>query len=139
MGREIARGGTTLEHYSESHLHFYLTVTVRTSVIINFQINYSSRNLIVIISFVTVVPHHDSCSRYRQQRFGGVSQPTLEPTGDLDSETANEIMDLMTDLNKNANQTFVIVSHSQEVGERTNRIVRMRDGLIVDDGNRSST
>jgi putative ABC transport system ATP-binding protein len=62
-----------------------------------------------------------------------------EPTGDLDSETANEIMDLMTDLNKNANQTFVIVSHSQEVGERTNRIVRMRDGLIVDDGNRSST
>ena len=71
-----------------------------------------------------------------------VNKPAIiwadEPTGDLDSETANEIIDLMIDLNKNTNQTFVIVTHSQEVGERTNRIVRMRDGLIVDDGERVS-
>ncbi len=67
-----------------------------------------------------------------------VNNPELvwadEPTGDLDSETASGIMDLMIDLNRNSNQTFVIVTHSQEVGERANRIVKMRDGIIVDDG-----
>ena len=53
-----------------------------------------------------------------------------EPTGDLDSETANEIMDLMLDLNRTNNQTFVLVTHSREVGEQAHRIVRMRDGRI---------
>ena len=53
-----------------------------------------------------------------------------EPTGDLDSETADEIMDLMLQLNKANNQTFVLVTHSREVGERAHRIVRMRDGRI---------
>ena len=53
-----------------------------------------------------------------------------EPTGDLDSETADEIMDLMLELNKANNQTFVLVTHSREVGEQAHRIVRMRDGRI---------
>ena len=53
-----------------------------------------------------------------------------EPTGDLDSETADEIIALMLELNKANNQTFVLVTHSREVGERAHRIVRMRDGRI---------
>ena len=57
-----------------------------------------------------------------------------EPTGDLDSETAQEIMELMIRLNKDAGETFIIVTHSREVGEIANRIVRMRDGLVIDDG-----
>ena len=57
-----------------------------------------------------------------------------EPTGDLDSETAQEIVDLMVELNRTNTQTFVLVTHSQEVGEQAHRIVRMRDGQIVDDG-----
>ena len=57
-----------------------------------------------------------------------------EPTGDLDSETANGIIDLMVELNRTNGQTFVVVTHSREVGERTHRIVQMRDGQIVDDG-----
>ena len=57
-----------------------------------------------------------------------------EPTGDLDSETAADIFGLMVDLNRTNGQTFVVVTHAREVGERTHRIVLMRDGLIVDDG-----
>ncbi|MCL5961392.1 MAG: ABC transporter ATP-binding protein [Chloroflexi bacterium] len=54
-----------------------------------------------------------------------------EPTGDLDSETSGAIMDLMCRLNKQNQQTFVLVTHANEVGERADRIVRMRDGRIV--------
>lgn len=67
-----------------------------------------------------------------------VNQPAIiwadEPTGDLDSETTGEIMDLMCRLNRENRQTFVMVTHAQEVGDRTHRIVRMRDGQVVDDG-----
>ncbi len=58
-----------------------------------------------------------------------------EPTGDLDSETAGEIIDLMREFNRSSGQTFVLVTHSREVGESAHRIVRMRDGRVVDDGN----
>ncbi|NQW23863.1 MAG: ABC transporter ATP-binding protein [SAR202 cluster bacterium] len=68
-----------------------------------------------------------------------VNQPSIvwadEPTGDLDSETAGEIMDLMCRLNVENSQSFVLVTHSIDVGNRAHRIVRMRDGAIVDDGN----
>ncbi len=52
-----------------------------------------------------------------------------EPTGDLDSETAQGIVDLMRRLNRENNQTFVIVTHSAEIGEQCDRIISMRDGL----------
>ena len=57
-----------------------------------------------------------------------------EPTGDLDSETTQDIMDLLISLNRENRQTFVLVTHSREVGEMAHRIVRMRDGQVIDDG-----
>jgi putative ABC transport system ATP-binding protein len=54
-----------------------------------------------------------------------------EPTGDLDSATADDIISLMERLNAEHHQTFVIVTHDQSVGSRCHRIIRMRDGLIV--------
>jgi putative ABC transport system ATP-binding protein len=54
-----------------------------------------------------------------------------EPTGDLDSANAQEIIDLMCDLNETNRQTFVIVTHDRGVARRTHRIVQMVDGLIV--------
>jgi putative ABC transport system ATP-binding protein len=53
-----------------------------------------------------------------------------EPTGDLDSHTADEIMALMHDLNQRNGQTFVIVTHDGGIGARCHRIVHMKDGRI---------
>jgi len=61
-----------------------------------------------------------------------VNEPAIvwadEPTGDLDSETADEIIALMQDLNTRHGQTFVIVTHDAGVGARCQRIIKMRDG-----------
>jgi len=64
-----------------------------------------------------------------------VNQPAIvwadEPTGDLDSETTDQIMELLCLLNRENQQTFALVTHSREVAERADRIVHMRDGRIV--------
>ena len=54
-----------------------------------------------------------------------------EPTGALDSKTATGIIDLMTTLNREQGQTFVIVTHDAGVGKRCHRLVKMSDGEIV--------
>ena len=65
-----------------------------------------------------------------------VNKPAIvwadEPTGDLDSKTSQDIIDLMRRLNRENGQTFVIVTHSQEIGRQADRIIWMRDGLIED-------
>jgi len=64
-----------------------------------------------------------------------VNEPAIvwgdEPTGDLDTQNANEIMDLIGDLNRRKNQTFVIVTHAPDVAARCHRIIHMKDGRIV--------
>jgi putative ABC transport system ATP-binding protein len=59
-----------------------------------------------------------------------------EPTGDLDSHTADEIMVLMENLNQQHGQTFVIVTHDSGIGARCHRIIHMRDGQIVGEDKR---
>lgn len=56
-----------------------------------------------------------------------------EPTGALDSETSGEIIDLMLQLNRDNQQTFVWVTHAPEVASLAQRLIKMRDGLIVED------
>ena len=64
------------------------------------------------------------------------NQPAIiwadEPTGDLDSETADGIMNLMERLNQENGQTFIMVTHAPRVADWADRVIRMRDGQIVD-------
>lgn len=57
-----------------------------------------------------------------------------EPTGDLDTQTSQEVVDLMRRLNQENQQTFVIVTHSIEIGKQCDRIIWMRDGRIIEEG-----
>ena len=56
-----------------------------------------------------------------------------EPTGDLDSENAAEITDLMRHLNRERGLTFLVVTHDPSVGNKADRLVRMLDGQVVAD------
>ena len=53
-----------------------------------------------------------------------------EPTGALDSKTSVEVMQLLKQLNEEEHMTQIIVTHDPNVGSQTNRIIRIKDGII---------
>ncbi|MGE5552907.1 MAG: ABC transporter ATP-binding protein [Betaproteobacteria bacterium] len=54
-----------------------------------------------------------------------------EPTGELDSATTNQVMALLRRLNREGGQTFLIVTHNQEVARACDRVIVLRDGRVV--------
>ena len=56
-----------------------------------------------------------------------------EPTGNLDSENSRVVLDMFSELNRKFNQTIIMITHNPEAAENCNRIIRMRDGLVVED------
>jgi putative ABC transport system ATP-binding protein len=66
-----------------------------------------------------------------------INQPKLlmgdEPTGNLDTRRSADVLAMLRDLNRQRGQTIILVTHDAEVGAACDRIVRMRDGLIVGD------
>lgn len=66
-----------------------------------------------------------------------VTDPTLvladEPTGDLDRRSAEQVLDLIQALNREAGKTFVIVTHDPKVAERAHRLLHVDKGLLVTD------
>ena len=54
-----------------------------------------------------------------------------EPTGNLDSENSKIVLEMFRELNKKFNQTIIMITHNPEAAENCNRIIKMRDGLVV--------
>ncbi len=55
-----------------------------------------------------------------------------EPTGNLDSKSGDEIMDLLLKLNHERGATLIIVTHDPEIAEQTQRVIHIRDGIVSD-------
>ena len=56
-----------------------------------------------------------------------------EPTGNLDSKNAKEIMELLRASNKKLNQTIIMITHDDELANMTDRIITIQDGCLVSD------
>ena len=102
----------------------------------------SARNVLEatgLIDFVERLPNQ--LSGGQQQRVAIcralVMKPKLiladEPTGNLDSVTARQIMKILCDLNCDQGITVVLVTHEREIAQHGNRLIKMRDGIIYDD------
>ena len=71
------------------------------------------------------------------------NRPTVlladEPTGALDSDGGEEILELFRRLHHDSGQTIILITHDQPVADAASRLVRMRDGRVVDDGQAATT
>jgi len=87
--------------------------------------------------------HHrpDQMSGGEQQRVAIarslINRPSLvlgdEPTGEVDSETSQQIVALMRRMNREHGVTFVLVTHDMDVAAQTDRVVRLKDGKVLSD------
>ncbi len=64
-----------------------------------------------------------------------VNNPSIlladEPTGNLDSKTSVEVMQIFKDIHAQGN-TIIVVTHSEEIAQHAEKIIRMKDGVVVD-------
>jgi len=124
------------------------TLTALENVMVPMELRKQSNVRARAIELLDKVGLKDRSHHYPVQLSGGEQQrvslarafantPRIlfadEPTGNLDAETSERIENLIFSLNKEAGTTLIVVTHNQDLAARTNRIVRIRGGKLVND------
>ena len=124
------------------------TLSALENVMVPLELRLSRHARARAIEWLDRVGLGDRVNHYPVQLSGGeqqrvalarafVNQPAIlfadEPTGNLDHETSERVEELLFDLNREAGTTLMLVSHDLELAARTQRIIRLRGGRVVDD------
>jgi len=145
-----------LAEFRRSHIGFifqsyelipHLTVRENVELPLVFQGLPGKQRAALALELLRQVGIGDKAELFPSQLSGGqqqrvsiarslITKPAIvfadEPTGNLDTKTEKEIIDLLIDLNQQSGITFVIVTHEHEVAARTQRILQLRDGYMLD-------
>ncbi|ULO09023.1 ABC transporter ATP-binding protein [Paenibacillus sp. 19GGS1-52] len=123
-----------------------LTVRENVELPLVFQSVSASARKKQSLALLEAVGIPDKAEQFPSQLSGGqqqrvsiarslITEPSIifadEPTGNLDTKTEDEIINILVDLNKNMKTTFIVVTHEHEVAQHMQRIFTLRDGYMV--------
>ncbi len=106
------------------------------------QMRERAQKLLAMVGLAGREHHHpNKLSGGEQQRVAIarslINEPAIlladEPTGNLDTKSSNEVMDIFTSLNREMGITIILVTHEPDIAEYSDRKVVFRDGLIIED------
>ena len=124
------------------------TLTALENVMVPLELRGAKKIKAIALDLLDKVGLADRGHHYPSQLSGGEQQrislarafsnkPKIlfadEPTGSLDAETSDRIIELMFGLNKEAGTTLVLVTHDADLASKTQRIIRLKGGKIVED------
>lgn len=126
-------------------------LTVYENICLPFYLKREKENKEEIINMLRLLGMEDKIDSYPEQLSGGQQQrvaiarafignPKIvladEPTGNLDEETSNQIIDVFLECQKKYGQTLVIITHDDDVAQKMERVITLKDGRIVADTRR---
>jgi putative ABC transport system ATP-binding protein len=124
------------------------TLTALENVMVPVELRGDRRARALAVELLQQVGLGERLLHYPVQLSGGeqqrvalarafISQPRIlfadEPTGNLDAETSAMVIDLLFTLHRQAGTTLMLVTHDLDVAQQTQRIIRLKDGMIVED------